>query len=71
MRSLGDQIFDSDKFLEGSRQGKRTDIFIDGLTKHEGAQTEFAMGFAEQFSNINSGHTSTERRFDVGGGGGI
>jgi len=64
MRSLGDQIFDSDKFLERSRQGKRTDIFIDSLTKPERAQTEFAVRFTEQLSDVKSRHTSTERQFD-------
>jgi len=43
MRHLGNKFFDSDKFLEGRRQGKGAHIFIDGFAEAQGAQTEIAM----------------------------
>jgi len=43
MRNLGNNFFDSDKFLERRRQGKGTNLFVDGFAKAQGAQTEIAM----------------------------
>jgi hypothetical protein len=62
MRSLGNNFFDSDKFLEGRRQGKRAHIFIDRFAKTKRAQTEIAMGFAKQFSDTHNSHIRTAIR---------
>ncbi|HUS37792.1 MAG TPA: hypothetical protein VM680_20750 [Verrucomicrobiae bacterium] len=50
--------------MERGRQGKGTDFFSDRLAEAHGTQTKIAMGFAEQFSDIHSGHNS-ERQFDA------
>jgi hypothetical protein len=47
MRSSGNNFFDSDKFLEGRRQGKRAHFFIDRFAEPERAQTGIAMEFSE------------------------